>query len=216
MPGLSKRRQRLNRAGHNPARERASEGARVSARIFVFLCLIPFFCGALKPAYCQATAEEYQIKAAFLYHFAQFVEWPGSTLNGKDLSVNLCIFDNDPHLLEVRNSIEGKPIGSRVFHVRQLSQGQEIQGCQMLFLSRDVARRQSATLKSLHGAPVLTVGETSNFLTDGGMIRFHTEDNKIRFDINLGAADLSRLKISSRLLLLATSVNRGNGTDGGR
>lgn len=188
----------------------------VAARIVVFLCLISLVSGALKPARCQATAEEYQIKAAFLYHFAQFVEWPDSTLNGRDLSLNLCIFDGDPHLLELRNSIEGKSIGSRVFHVRPLSQAQEIQGCQILFLSRDEARRQSAMLKSLRCLPVLTVGETSNFLAEGGMIRFHTEDNKIRFDINLGSADLSHLKISSRLLLLATSVNRGNGTDGGR
>lgn len=192
------------------------ERVRVSTRIFVFLCLIPFISGALKPAHCQATAEEYQIKAAFLYHFTQLVGWPDSTLNAKDLSLNLCIFDGDPHLLELRNSIEGKPIGSRVFHVRQLSPAQEIQGCHMLFISREEARRQNAMLKSLRGLPVLTVGETANFLTDGGMIRFHTEDNKIRFDINLGAADLSHLKISSRLLLLATSVYRGNGTEAGR
>jgi hypothetical protein len=196
--------------------ERPSERTHASARILVFLCLIPFVSGALKPARAQTTADEYQIKAAFLYHFAQFVEWPGSTLNGRDLSLNLCIFDGDPHLLEVRNSIEGKPIGSRVFHVRQLSPAQDIQGCHILFVSRDEARRQSTTLKSLRGLPVLTVGETANFLTDGGMIRFHLEDNKIRFDINLGAADLSHLKISSRLLLLATSVNRGNGTEAGR
>lgn len=182
----------------------------------LFLCLIPLCSGALKPARAQATAEEYQIKAAFLYHFAQFVEWPESTLNGKDLSLNLCIFDNDPHLPELRNSIEGKPIGSHVFHLRLLGQTQEIQGCQILFLSRDQARRQSATLKSLRGLPVLTVGETANFLADGGMIRFHLEGNKIRFDINLGAADLSHLKISSRLLLLATSVNRGSAMEAGR
>jgi hypothetical protein len=182
----------------------------------VFFCLILLVSGALKPVRAQTTADEYQIKAAFLYHFAQFVEWPESTLNGRDVSLNLCIFDDEPRRQELRNSIEGKLIGSRVFHVRQLSPAQEIQGCHILFISRDEARRQSATLKSLRGLAVLTVGETSNFLTEGGMIRFHLEDNKIRFDINLGAADLSHLKISSRLLLLATSVNRGNGTDGGR
>jgi hypothetical protein len=182
----------------------------------VFLCLVLIFSSALKPARAQTTAEEYQIKAAFLFHFAQFVEWPDSSMNGRDLSLNLCIFDGDPHLMEIRNSIEGKPIGPRIFHVRELSPAQEIQGCHILFISRDEVRRQSAMLKSLRGLPVLTVGETSNFLTDGGMIRFHTVDNKIRFDINLGAADLSHLKISSRLLMLATTVNRGYGTEAGR
>ena len=182
----------------------------------MFLCLIPFFSGALKPARAQTTADEYQIKAAFLYHFAQFVEWPGGALNDKDLSLNLCIFESDPHRQELRNTIEGKPVGARVLHLRLVSQQQEIQGCNILFLSRDEAGRQSGTLRGLRGLPVLTVGETANFLTDGGMIRFHLEDNKIRFDINLGASDLSHLKISSRLLLLATSVNRGNGMEAGR
>ena len=196
--------------------ERSFERVRVSARVFVFLCLIPLCSGALKPARAQTTADEYQVKAAFLYHFAQFVEWPGNILNAKDISLNLCIFDGDSHLQELRNSIEGKLIGSRVFHVRQISQAQEIQGCHILFLSRDEARRQSTTLRNLRGLPILTVGETASFLTDGGMIRFHLKDNKIRFDINLGAADLSHLKISSRLLLLATSVNRGNGMEAGR
>jgi hypothetical protein len=64
--------------------------------------------------------------------------------------------------------------------------------------------------------PVLTVGESSNFLIDGGMIRFHLEEGKVRFDINLAAAESSHLEISSRLLLLATSVTRGGVADRGR
>jgi hypothetical protein len=68
------------------------------------------------------------------------------------------------------------------------------------------------SLRSLRGQPVLSVGETANVLSDGGMICFHLEGDRIRFDINLGAADASHLKISSRLLLLATSVMRGSRT----
>jgi hypothetical protein len=60
------------------------------------------------------------------------------------------------------------------------------------------------------------VGETANFLSDGGMIRFHLEDDKVRFDINLGGAESSHLKISSRLLLLATSVSQSATADRGR
>jgi hypothetical protein len=78
----------------------------------------------------------------------------------------------------------------------------------MLFLSRDEARNQAAILKSLRGTPVLTVGETDNFLSDGGMIRFHLEENRIRFDIDLDAAESAHLKISSRLLLLASMVTQ--------
>jgi hypothetical protein len=172
--------------------------------------------GASQTARAQSAADEYQVKAAFLFHFAQFVDWPGDVLNARDPSLKLCILDDEPRRQELQSTIEGKTIGSRLFHVRLIGQPQDIQGCNILFLSRDETRRQTAILKSLHGIPVLTVGETSNFLSDGGMIRFHIEEDKIRFDINLEAAESSHLKISSRLLLLATSVTRGGVADRGR
>jgi hypothetical protein len=144
------------------------------------------------------------------------VEWPPGALNSGDGSLNLCIFDDEPRLADLRSTIDGKPIGSRVFHVVPLNAAQELQGCNMLFISRDGARRQSAILKRLRGQPVLTVGESGDFFPDGGMIRFHIEENKIRFDINLDAANVSHLKISSQLLLLASVVKRGSGAGGGR
>jgi hypothetical protein len=156
------------------------------------------------------------VKAAFLFHFAQFVDWPASVLNSGDPSLNLCIFDDEPRRQELQSTIDGKAIGARIFHVRLINQPQEIQGCNMLFLSRDEAGRQTAILKSLRGMPVLTVGETPNFLSDGGMIRFHIADDRIRFDINLGGAESSHLKISSRLLLLATLVTQSGTADRGR
>jgi hypothetical protein len=177
------------------------------------LCALLLGLGAALPLCAQSTAEEYQVKAAFLFHFAQLIEWPASA---GDQSVNLCVFDDEPHRKELRTTLDGKPIGTRSFHVRVLGQTQDIQGCNILFLSRDEVRRQTATLRSLHGAPVLTVGETDNFLSDGGMIRFHLEGDKIRFDINVSAADSANLKISSRLLLLATAVTPGTGMGAGR
>jgi hypothetical protein len=86
----------------------------------------------------------------------------------------------------------------------------------MLFLSSEEVRRQAVILKNLRGQPVLTVGESENFLSDGGMIQLHLEDDKVRFDINAGLADSSHLKISSRLLLLATSVTLIDGQGRGR
>jgi hypothetical protein len=169
-----------------------------------------------RPARAQSIADEYQVKAAFLFHFAQLIDWPAESLDAGDRSIKLCILDDESHRQELQSTIEGKSIGARAFHVRLLSQPQEIQGCNILFLSRDEVKRQSAILKSLRGLPVLTVGETSNFLADGGMIRFHLEEGRIRFDINLAATESSHLKISSRLLLLATSVARDGVADRGR
>jgi hypothetical protein len=195
----------------------ASFGRRhISVSIFALLCIAVLVAGASQTARAQSAADEYQVKAAFLFHFAQFVDWPGDVLNARDPSLKLCILDDEPRRQELQSTIEGKTIGSRLFHVRLIGQPQDVQGCNILFLSRDETRRQTAILKSLHGIPVLTVGETSNFLSDGGMIRFHIEEDKIRFDINLEAAESSHLKISSRLLLLATSVTRGGVADRGR
>ena len=204
------------RAPYNSAMEASFGRRHISVSIFALLCIAVLVAGASQTARAQSAADEYQVKAAFLFHFAQFVDWPGDVLNARDPSLKLCILDDEPRRQELQSTIEGKTIGSRLFHVRLIGQPQDIQGCNILFLSRDETRRQTAILKSLHGIPVLTVGETSNFLSDGGMIRFHIEEDKIRFDINLEAAESSHLKISSRLLLLATSVTRGGVADRGR
>lgn len=178
--------------------------------------LVSLIWGAAQSVRAQSDVDEYQVKAAFLFHFAQLLDWPPDSLNASDRSITLCIFGDEPRRQELQSTVEGKLIGARAFHVHAISQPQEIQGCNILFLSRDEARRQSAILKSLRGVPVLTVGETSNFLSDGGMIRFHLEEGKTRFDINLAAAESSHLQISSRLLLLATSVTGGGVADRGR
>ena len=101
-------------------------------------------------------------------------------------------------------------------HVRLLHQMQPAQRCNILFLGRDEVRRQTAVLRNLRGQPVLTVGEADNFLSEGGIIGLHLEHDKIHFNINMGVADSSHLKISSRLLLLASSVTVGDQAKGGQ
>ena len=206
----------MYRASNISARKASSRQTCISAREFGLLCFALLVSALPQPAFAQSAADEYQVKAAFLFHFAQFVDWPASALINSDPSLKLCIFDDEPRRQVLQSTIDGKTLGARVFHVRLISQVEEIQGCNILFLSRDQARRQTAILRSLRGTSVLTVGETPNFLSDGGIIRFHLEQDKIRFDINLGAADSSNLKISSRLLLLATSVTRNANSDRGQ
>ena len=167
-------------------------------------------------ACAQTATDEYKVKAAFLFHFAQFVDWPSDAFNSGDQSLDLCIFDDEPHLQELESALEGKAIGARVVHVRLLHQTQPAQRCSILFLGRDEGRRQTAVLRDLRGQPVLTVGEADNFLSEGGVIRLHLEQDKIRFDINVGVADSSHLKISSRLLLLASSVTLAGQAKGGQ
>ena len=170
------------------------------------LCFFLLVSGTTQYVRGQTTVEESQVKAAFLFHFAQLVDWPADPNSDGNRSLIICVFDDDPQRHELQSTLEGKLIGERVLHIRLLSDPQAIPGCNILFLSRDEGPRQSAILRDLRDRPILTVGESDSFLSDGGMIRFHLEADRIRFDINLAAADSAHLKISSRLLLLATSV----------
>jgi hypothetical protein len=158
----------------------------------------------------QATAtSEYQVKAAFLFHFAQFVDWPPETYKDAASPLTYCTAGGDPFQGGLDASMNGKTIGGRPIRVLHLKEAGESQGCQILFLGIADKKLVSATLAKLSGSPVLTVGESINFAQGGGMIGFLLEDNKVRFEINLEAAERAKLKISARLLALAKTVIGG-------
>jgi hypothetical protein len=206
----------MYRTANNSTKEARPGEIRILAGEFMVLCLGLLVLGVPHSVRAQSTPNEYQVKAAFLFHFAQLVEWPADVTNAGDQSITLCIWADEPRLQELKGTLEGKLVGIRVLHVHLLSTPNAIQGCNILFLSRDEVRRQAAILKSLQGQPVLTVGETGNFLSDGGMIQLHLEKDKVRFDINAGVADSSHIRISSQLLLLATSVTLSDGSERGK
>ena len=162
-------------------------------------------------AWAQSTVDEYRMKAAFLFHFAQLVEWPADTPADGGNSLFLCTLGEDPFRGELEYTVEGKPIGPRTLRIRHLKPPQDPRGCQVLFISRSEDKRLAVLLANLRNAPVLTVGEADDFLGAGGMIRFCLEGNKVRFEINREAAESARLRISSQLLLLAKKVVGGTG-----
>jgi YfiR/HmsC-like len=202
----------LHRAVNSSAWKMNIEQIRAMVRAALLLSIVLLFSVVQRPACAQPASQEYKIKAAFIFHFAQLVDWPAGALNTGDQSINLCVFDDEPSLHELEGTLEGKLVGTRTLHVHLLNQSRGAQGCNIYFLSSGEGRHQAATLGSLRGLPVLTVGETDSFLSNGGMIRLRLESNRVRFDINRGAADSSQLKISSRLLLLAASVTLGDTT----
>jgi hypothetical protein len=106
----------------------------------------------------------------------------------------------------LEGTVAGKAIGNRILRIRHLGEPQEMQACQIVFLGRAQSKRIPMLVATLHNAPVLTVGETAGFLDAGGMIDFLLEDNKLRFEVNLEAAESADLKIGSRLLVLAQRV----------
>jgi hypothetical protein len=151
-------------------------------------------------------SSEYEVKAAFLFHFAQFVEWPPDTFKEAGTPLVYCTIGEDPFHGSLEAALNGKTIGARSLHVRHLKQPSELQGCQVVFLGEKEKRLFPTVLELLKGSPVLIVGESEHFVQDGGTIGFFLEQNKIRFEINLEAAEKAKLKISSRLLALAKTV----------
>ena len=156
------------------------------------------------PSYAQGKTEEYHVKAGFLFHFAQLVDWPPAATGGP--TFDLCILGDDPFRGELENTLSGKVIGSKPIRVLHLKQPQEARNCQVLFISTTEHQRLSKIFEELGNSAVMTVGESDDFIERGGMIRFTLEQEKVRFEINLKAADPVGLKFSSRLLLLAKNV----------
>src|ERR1700733_3627435 len=154
----------------------------------------------------QTMDEEYRVKAAFIFHFAQLVDWPPEKRTGPDNSLVLCTLGQDPFQGLLEDTVAGKAIGNRILRVRHLGEPQDMQACQIVFLGRAQTKRIPMLVSNLHNAPVLTVGETAGFLDAGGMIDFLLEDKKLSFEVNLEAAESADLKIGSRLLVLAQRV----------
>ncbi len=144
---------------------------------------------------------EYEVKAAFLYNFAKFVEWPDPASG----SIRLCIVGDDPFGNILEETVRGKTISEQPIEIKRLNRGDNPRSCQIAFISVS-ERPPRAVLDLLQGASTLTVGESPNFAKDGGMINFVLEDKRVHFEINLAAAQRGRLKISSKLLNLARIV----------
>jgi hypothetical protein len=150
--------------------------------------------------------DEYRVKAAFLFHFAQLVDWPADLQGDESKPLTLCTIGPDPFGGDLDTTLRGKSIGTRALQIRHLKQAQEIEGCHVLFIAGRDRKQVAPLLSALKDTAVLTVGESDDFVKQGGMIGFCMENNKVRFDINVDAAARVKLKLSSRLLLLAKSV----------
>jgi hypothetical protein len=152
-------------------------------------------------------SSEYKVKAAFLYSFTKFVQWPPSTITNSNGPVAVCVFGENPFGGSLQEILAGKTFNGRPFAVKEVTSTQEGRACLILFISSSEHKRLKAVLETLQGAAVLTVGDTQGFAEDGCVIDFVLEDNKMRFEINPIAADQARLKISSKLLSLARIVS---------
>ena len=147
-------------------------------------------------------ASEYEVKAAFLLNFARFVEWPMP--EGPGQPIRICLLGQDPFGGALERLAEGEAVDGRPIMVSKVSTPTG-GGCQILFVPS--AEREGLRARK-PPAGVLTVGEDPSFFRDGGMINFAIENRRVRFDVNLKAAESGSVRLSSRLLGVARSVLR--------
>jgi hypothetical protein len=153
-----------------------------------------------------AAPTEYQVKAAFLLNFAKFIDWPQAAFKEPRSPVTLCILGEDPFERSIDEAVRGQTLGERPFAVKRVTQIQKDEPCHILFVGSTERERFERILGGVKNLPILTVGEDEEFARASGMINFIVENNKIRFEVNLEAAERAGLKFSSRLLQLAKTV----------
>lgn len=149
---------------------------------------------------------EARVKAGCLYNFAKFVEWPAGTFRTAKEPLVIGIVGEDPLVPVLAELVAGVRVGGRSVQVRRCRAGADAPRCQILFIGRNQPEPLPALLAAVRGMPVLTVSEAAGFVQAGGMIQLTRQDGRLRFVIQAGVAGQARLKISSQLLKLASSV----------
>ena len=147
----------------------------------------------------------YRTEANFLAHFASFVEWPNSAFPDVHAPVRLCLFADVDFGNSLQELTKGLMPKGRHVEVRSVKTPEQARACHILFIGRDDAKKYAFILNPIRDSPVLTVGETQDFLDAGGIVDFVFADT-LQIDINLAAADRSHLKIRSALAALARHV----------
>jgi YfiR/HmsC-like len=148
---------------------------------------------------------DYQVKAAYLFNFGRFIEWPASA---KGDSFTICILGQDPFGATLDAALANQTIDGKSVAAKRISTLQESSACQILFLSSSEEARLPKIVESLDKSAVLTVSDMPGFSQRGGMIQFILDGNKVRFEVNLTAAQSAGLNPSSELLRVATTVRR--------
>lgn len=151
-------------------------------------------------------ALEHRVKAAFLYNFARFVDWPTNAFADADAPFVIGVFGDESMAQALEQTVKGKSIGSRAIQTRRIPDPTRINPCQILFIAQSKTQQVAQVLAAVGHAPVLLVGESPGFVAAGGTIGFASDEGRVRFEANTAVAERTGLKISSKLLRLATSV----------
>ncbi len=159
-----------------------------------------------RPAQADAQADEYRVKAAFLYKFGSYIEWPSRSFAGTDSPVTIGVMGADTLAGELAQIVAGRNVNGRPVVVRRLRPGDPIAGLHVLFIGGSDRGRLAEILAAAKGRPLLTVTESEEGLELGSVINFVVVEDKVRFDVAPPPAESGGLKISARLLGVARKV----------
>ena len=154
----------------------------------------------------SGASREFQIKAAFLFNFAQFVKWPPDSFTNSDAPFYIGILGDDPFGAALEQTIRGETINSHRLMVVRAQRIDDLKDCQIIFVCRSEESHVGEILSQLGSRPILTVSEVESFARNGGDIDFYLSGGKVRFEINPQSALRCGLKISSQLLTLGKIV----------
>jgi len=188
----------------SPSFWRGSGAARL---IFACVSTVVFVLPTFSTAFGQSKDNsEYRVKLAFLYNFAQFVQWPVDAFPQPAAPLTICVVGENPFDGEIEQSLRGRTIGGHPLKLIRLSPEMNPRSCQMIFVRAGEMKSAARFFALSRGSNTLTVGEATDFAKRGGIINLVKDENRLRFEINIEAAGQTRLKISSKLLSLARIV----------
>ena len=178
---------------------------RMRSRAVLILALfLAALAGPRQPTRAQdARPTEYQLKAAFLFNFAKFVEWPDSAFPAPTAPFVIGVLGNNPFRDDLARTVRDKTIDAHPLLVQEYRSAARATNCHLLFISNSERKSIPDIIQGLRGRSILTVSEVDHFTEAGGMINFVLQGTKIRFQINKEAAVSAGLKISSKLMSLA-------------
>ena len=182
-----------------PSSGGAFRRAGVARRLLVAAALL-CAAGTLASRAPAAEAPEYKVKSVFLFYFTQFVSWPQGAFADANTPFVIGILGDDPFGANLENAVQGEKSDGRPIQIRRFSRIEDVNLCHILYVSRSQGGELGHVLWALNKRSILTVSDIDGFSRAGGMIRFFTENNKVRLRINVDAAKAAGLVVSSKLL----------------
>jgi hypothetical protein len=178
-----------------------------TVRLAYCIVIVVFLPGVVS---ADTTTSEYPVKAAIIYKIAKFVAWPEDAFSSRTEALPVCLAEADP-IGPALDALSGKIVWGHPIAIKRLSEVSRVESdCRILFLGQDSRTNQNKLVSNVGMAPVLTIGDSNDFIDLGGIVMLEIEQHRVRFAINVAASERAGLNISAQLLQLARIRGEGS------